>query len=87
MKITDARAWLTARSSRIRTEGGEVMIGIPLDMAAEIAFLLLPAQTPGPEVPKAPEPTPEPERVVDTESGPVTQEKAKKKKTKKRGKR
>ena len=26
MKITDARAWLTARSSRVRTQGGEVVI-------------------------------------------------------------
>ena len=105
MNITDAKAWLTARSSRVRTEGGQVVIGIPLDVAAEIADLIKIDTTPAPEydlIPKAPEPTamvveapvvvvptPEVEKVVDTESGPVKipSKKAAKKKKKRRGKR
>ncbi len=92
MKITDARAWLTARSSRVRTQGGEVVIGIPLDTAAAIAALLPagdpPATVPATETPTVVEPT-EPEKVVDTESGPVKvpQKKTAKKISKKRRKR
>ena len=100
MKIADARAWLTARSSRVRTQSGEVVIGIPLDMAGEIAGLLPPEiPTVPPEQPVRTDPQPEvvttttsTERVVDTESGPVkvpekkTQKKVAKKKAKKRAK-
>ncbi len=98
MKIIDARAWLTARSSRVRTEGGEVVIGIPLDTATEIADLLQePPEFPmvHPEQPVRSDPQPptvtttsEPERVVDTESGPVrVPEKKVAKKKAKKGKR
>lgn len=85
MKIADAQAWLTSRSSRVSTRSGEVVIGLPLDVAEEIAALLRTDPTPAPEydlIPRAPEP--EPEKVVDTESGPVKVPQ-KKKKTKKRG--
>ena len=98
MKITDARDWLTARSSRVRTQGGQVVVGIPLGTAEQIAALL-PPEIPviHPEQPVNTDPPPETvttasstERVVDTESGPVKvpqKKKAKKKAAKKRRKR
>ncbi|KKK55673.1 hypothetical protein LCGC14_3072220, partial [marine sediment metagenome] len=61
---------------------GEVVIGLPLHIAREIADLL---SEKAPEPAEAVvEPTPEPEKVVDAEPEPVKV--PKKKKTKKRGK-
>lgn len=76
MKITDARKLLTDRHSRIHDASGMIYIGLSLEDAEAIASLLpIIDTTPVPEyelIPEVPEPTPEPERVVDTESGPIT---------------
>ena len=99
MNIAEARKLLTDRHSRIHDAYGMIYIGLSLEDAEAIAGLL-PAGDPPAAVP--PETPTElhmqridtsvrwkPEKVVDTESGPVKvpQKKTAKKKTKKRGKR
>ena len=91
MNIAEARKLLTDRHSRIHDADGMIYIGLSLEDAEAIAGLLpIVDETPAPEyerLAKTPEPTPEPEKVVDTESGPVkVPHKKTAKKTKKRRK-
>ena len=78
MNIDEARKLLTDRHGRIHYADGMIYIGLSLEDAEAIAGLL-PAGDPPAAAP--PKPTPEPEKVVDTESGPmkVPQKKAAKK--------